>query len=223
MSDGNDADSRTSANLTSAGGQSIPQYLQGAFPTTDTSNAASATSASVAADRPARTMAQAFGIPDGTFGGIVSAGEDSSQSSQDDEEQDTSDVPLYIKVKGKGKGRPVMFDRSRSSVAQLHGMFSSSLPEFLPRVMKIRRERRMLTTKSILVVLNRIRGSDERPRPRLHPHFDWCCVSKTHPASEVLVSPPLCRNASRAETLSPFPPSPSFRIRSLADTFFPSP
>lgn len=114
MSDPDSPTTRTSANLTAAGGQSIPNYLSTAFPNKDTSSASSAANTTTPKRR---TMSEAFGIivPDGTFGGIV-GGEDSS-------EEDTSDVPLYVKVRGKGKGRAVMWDRSRSSVAQLHGEF----------------------------------------------------------------------------------------------------
>lgn len=35
--------------------------------------------------------------------------------------EEKAEVPFYIKRRGKGKGRPVMYNLSHSSVAQLYG------------------------------------------------------------------------------------------------------
>ena len=88
----------TTAKLHAIGGQSIPGYLERTFPHADTSSAN-----------------QRF----------VDAAEqtiDEMLHPMRDEMQDVDEeVPLYIKVRGKGKGKPVLFDPERSSVAQIYG------------------------------------------------------------------------------------------------------
>ncbi|SJX64695.1 uncharacterized protein SRS1_15511 [Sporisorium reilianum f. sp. reilianum] len=100
---------QTTANLTAAGGKTIPQYLEGAFPHKDTSDAVAVAVAST----PAPTSAQVAAAPDKepTILDKITERLDAEASGQ---------VPLYIKVKGKGKGRPVMFDWDKSSVAQVY-------------------------------------------------------------------------------------------------------
>ena len=93
----------TTAKLHAIGGQSIPGYLERTFPHADTSSAN-----------------QRF----------VDAAEqtiDEMLHPMRDEMQDVDEeVPLYIKVRGKGKGKPVIFDPTRSSVAQIYGKLPSN-------------------------------------------------------------------------------------------------
>lgn len=104
---------RTSANLAAAGGKTIPEYLEGAFPHKHTSDAVAVASIPTSAC-----------VPDPGDGATAAAPE---KLKTFDEEvlgyplEGPPEVPFYIKFKGKGKGRPVMYDFDRSSVAQVYG------------------------------------------------------------------------------------------------------
>ncbi|TKY88952.1 hypothetical protein EX895_002193 [Sporisorium graminicola] len=103
---------RTSANLAAAGGKTIPEYLEGAFPHKHTSDAVAVASIPASAC-----------VPDPVDGATAAAPE---KLKTFDEEvlgyplEGPPEVPFYIKFKGKGKGRPVMYDFDRSSVAQVY-------------------------------------------------------------------------------------------------------
>lgn len=110
---------QTSANLAAAGGKSIPDYLKNAFPNSNVSEAAA-----VASPTPNAGSARRPSLYEALSGKPAQKQSDFTPSPPS-EEGDVGETPFYIKVKGKGKGRPVMFDRSKSSVAQVHGEFDS--------------------------------------------------------------------------------------------------
>lgn len=84
----------TSARLQAMGSLSIRDYLKTALPQQDMLDIVPAPSAPSAKPAPEPQPNQAEG---------------------------KAEVPFYIKRRGKGKGRPVMFNWSHSSVAQIYG------------------------------------------------------------------------------------------------------
>lgn len=113
MTSGTNDHERTSANLAAAGGKSIPDYLREAFPEADTSQAANVASSSK------KTLYETLSgkppPPKGSFAPSPSPPED-----DEEEGRDLYETPFYTKVRGKGKGKAVLFDKGRSSVAQIH-------------------------------------------------------------------------------------------------------
>lgn len=103
------------------GGKSIPNYLQNAFPPEDDASAAAV---------PFEFSVAALSLTDPVSS---SDGTDTPTEAQQEpmhEDQSGVEVPFYIKVRGKGKGKPIMYDPSKSSVAQIYGTSFNPLPPF---------------------------------------------------------------------------------------------
>lgn len=99
---------RTTTQLRYMGAKGMTEYIQAAFPRP---NSTSYT--------PPATFAPSTPTPAaGKTTEVVL--HDVNKANQAPIEEDT-EVPFYIKVRGKGKGKPVMFDRFKSSVAQIYG------------------------------------------------------------------------------------------------------
>ncbi|KAI3484869.1 hypothetical protein L1887_51923 [Cichorium endivia] len=89
----------TSARLQAMGSLSIHDYLKTVLPQQDMLDIV-----------PARPAAAAKPAP---------------PPPQHGHDAEKAEVPFYIKRRGKGKGRPVMFNWSHSSVAQIYGRFGA--------------------------------------------------------------------------------------------------
>ncbi|EST08864.1 Double-stranded RNA-binding domain protein [Kalmanozyma brasiliensis GHG001] len=112
MTNGTNDHELTSANLAAAGGKSIPDYLREAFPEADTSQAAN-----VASSSKKGLYETLSGKPLPEKGSVIPS---PSPPDDDEEGRDLYETPFYIKVRGKGKGKAVLFEKGRSSVAQIH-------------------------------------------------------------------------------------------------------
>ncbi|CDR99078.1 hypothetical protein [Sporisorium scitamineum] len=114
MTDGT-AHEKITAKLAAAGSKTVADYLRAAFPHKDISDALAVVSIPASA-----------GVPD-------EAAPEKEMALLDIVElagRGTAHVLFYIKVKGKGKGRPVMYDYMKSSVAQVYEYATQmSLPD----------------------------------------------------------------------------------------------
>ncbi|KAJ1019751.1 hypothetical protein NDA13_005689 [Ustilago tritici] len=112
----------TSAKLLAMGTTCIPNYLEKAFPPVSPHNSSSAV--------PFEFSVAALGLMerDTTFSVETSIPDD--QAEDNVQEEKSLHVPFYIKVRGKGKGKPILYDPIKSSVAQIYELAAQAgLPE----------------------------------------------------------------------------------------------
>lgn len=131
------ARAKTNNNLFGAGGREVPTYLKTAFPNVDTASPvpAAISTTTPATSNPTATTHAGGGVEakgfvesaEETINDILHHHRSGDREAPDALEQDSSDledyieVPFYIKIRGKGKGRPVMYDVGKSAVSQIYG------------------------------------------------------------------------------------------------------
>ena len=103
----------TSAKLLAMGTTCIPTYLEKAFPPISPHNSSSPV--------PLEFSLTALGLTQQPLTSSVETSIPDDQAEDNVQEQMDLHVPFYIKVKGKGKGRRVLYDAMKSSVAQIYG------------------------------------------------------------------------------------------------------
>ncbi|SNX87007.1 uncharacterized protein MEPE_05717 [Melanopsichium pennsylvanicum] len=135
------ADDETTHNLVKIGGKTVPNYLKGAFPETATLASANApgsnpeprSSSNSSSDASKDIVESAVvtideimqDVLDGKKGAAAARNGTSKSTNrmvemEKDEQKYIQDVPFYIKVRGKGKGKPVLFDQNNNAVAQIY-------------------------------------------------------------------------------------------------------
>ncbi|SAM83635.1 uncharacterized protein UBRO_06654 [Ustilago bromivora] len=111
----------TSGKLLVMGTIFIPNYVKKAFPSVSPNNSNSAV--------PFEFSIAALGLIVRDTTSAVGTSFVDGQEDNVDEEMSLN-VPFYVKVRGKGKGRPVLYDPLKSSVAQIYELAEQvGLPE----------------------------------------------------------------------------------------------